>query len=106
MPIVRAFPLALVLFGTMSLTLADGSTISRITAFGRVTFGADSKFGIIVLEPSSDELLVGLDFLSKFKKTLIVSPGTNTVELADDPTPPVPHTPPTVATPTSTPPNP
>jgi hypothetical protein len=42
-----------------------------------------------MLEWSSDELLLGMDFLKKFKKTLVVSPGGNTVELQDDPTPPV-----------------
>ena len=85
MPMVRAFPLALLLFGTITLTLADGSTAFRLTAFGSVTLGNVQQFGIIVLEPSFDQLLLGTDFLKKFNKTLVVSPGRNLVELADDP---------------------
>ena len=67
MPMVKAFPLALVLFGTITLTLADGSTSYRLTAFGSITLGNVKEFGIIVLEPSFDQLLLGTDFLKKFK---------------------------------------
>ncbi len=84
MPLVKAFPLALVLFGTITLTLADGSTSYRLTAWGKVTLGGVTKFGIVVLEPSFDQVLLGMDFLKKFEKTLAVSPGRNTVHLMDD----------------------
>lgn len=85
MPLFEAFPLGLVLQGTTSVVLADGSTSVKLTALGEVRIGTESEVGVIILEPSSDDLLLGMDFLAKFNKTLRVSPGTQTVVLDDDP---------------------
>jgi len=100
MPLVKAFPLAMILFGTMTLILADGSTAFRL---GGVTLGGVTKYGIVVLEPSFEEVLLGMDFLKKFGKTLRVSPGRDAVLLIDDADMTPPAGPPAPAPPPSAP---
>jgi predicted aspartyl protease len=73
MPMVQAFPLALVLLGTASVTFGDGKTEIRLTAFGTVTLGEEEQHGVITLEWGPTDVLVGMDFLRKFKKALLVS---------------------------------
>src|SRR5437016_2255370 len=58
MPLVKAFPLGLVLQGITSIVLADGSKISRLTALGVVEIGGEQRHDIIVLEDHGDELLL------------------------------------------------
>ncbi len=73
MPMVSAFPLALILFGTTSVMLADGSTQPRLTALGTVQIGNESQVGVIVLEPVGKDVLIGMDLLRKFRRALFVS---------------------------------
>jgi len=84
MPLMQAFPLGLILRGTTSLVLADGTTIVRLTALGQVEIQGQSEVGVIILDPGSTDVLVGIEFLESFKKTLVISPGKKTVELVDD----------------------
>lgn len=72
-PIIQAFPIGLPLFGTTSLTLADGSTSNRLTALGKITLGNQQKPGVVILEQGSNEALIGMDFLRTFGLTLVMT---------------------------------
>ncbi len=72
-PMVKAFPLGLPLFGTTAITFADGSSQTRLTGAARITVGSDSNVGTAILEWSSNEILIGMAFLRLFKKALFVS---------------------------------
>ncbi|MDA2927715.1 hypothetical protein MYX78_10890 [Acidobacteria bacterium AH-259-G07] len=86
MPLVKAFPLAIVLFGTTSVLLADGTVSHKLTGWGFVEIGDQAEDGIIILAPSSIDILVGIEFLKAFKKTLFLHSGV--VALIDEKTPP------------------
>ena|SRR5215813_3067117 len=76
MPLLKAFPLGLILYGTTEVTLADGSASPKLTAKAGVTVtGGDLKIGVAVLEPTSTDILVGMDFLQKFERVLFVHTG-------------------------------
>ena len=72
MPLLDAFPLALTLMGTSSYTLADGTTSPKLLAVGTVTLQGESTSGVIVLESNQCGLLLGMDFLRKASRALIV----------------------------------
>lgn len=83
LPLLSAFPLALVLFGTTSVILADGSVQPKLTAWGFVKVGEEKKFGVIVLESSSTEVLIGMELLKTFGKELQVCSDPAKVLLID-----------------------
>lgn len=73
-PILQAFPLGLLLFGTIPVTLADGSTQYKLTCLGQAHLDNQAEIGVIIIEPSSDQVLLGMDFLRKFRKKLLIDP--------------------------------
>ena len=89
MPLTAAFPLALTLFGTTNYTLADGSTSPKLLGYGTVELDGEKAQGSIVLEANSSGLLLGMEFLKRLNKALLLSP-KNGVVLTDDPDPDVP----------------
>lgn len=83
MPLFQAFPLALPLHSTTSVILADGSQKFRLVAAGSAFVGEETHIGLVILDPTSTEVLVGMGFLRTFKKKLVVCPETDTVSLED-----------------------
>jgi len=73
LPITTAFTLGLPLYGTASPTLADGTQSTCITAQGKATFSGQTKIGVVVLQASSQEILLGMDFLRQFHLSLVVT---------------------------------
>lgn len=82
-PILQAFPIGLLLITTIPVTLADGRTDAKLGCLGRIHLGGESQVGLIIIEPSSTQPLLGMEFLRKFNKRLIVDPLQNVVELTD-----------------------
>ena len=80
-PILEAFPIGLLLHGTTSVQLADGSTQVKLTCLGMAHLGDEGQVGLIIIEPQSTQVLVGIDFLRKFKRQLVVDPTSGIVRL-------------------------
>jgi predicted aspartyl protease len=72
MPLVHALPLGLKLFGTTSLTLADGSNRINLVATGYVCVGPNEARGTVILQTDSTEFLVGMDFIRALGPMLII----------------------------------
>jgi len=83
MPLVRAFSLGLILFGTTTVVLADGSTKYKLTALGSALKEGQTEVGVIILDENSSDVLIGMDFLRTFKKVLIMHPHAPFVILED-----------------------
>lgn len=75
LPMQHAFSLKLPLEGTSSYVLADGSGGTSLTAIGHTTFGGNLVLGIVNLTPGSQDVLVGMDFLRRFKIGLTMTSG-------------------------------
>lgn len=84
MPLISAFPLGLPLTGSTTVELADGSVSSKLTALCTAYIDHDGQSGIVILEPNSTEILIGMDFLRTFKKVLLVHPNRAIVSLVDE----------------------
>ena len=85
MPMVDAFPLGLVLYGTTTTILADGSPSPKLMAVGTVAVGTEEKVGVILLNMGSgaSAVLVGMEILRIFNKSHFLI--KNTVILVDSP---------------------
>jgi predicted aspartyl protease len=85
LPILEAFPVGLILRGTMPIILADGSQQTKLTCLGELHFDGKSEVGLIIIEWENTQILVGMEFLRKFRKRLIVDPVDNKIEIVDGP---------------------
>jgi predicted aspartyl protease len=84
LPLVRAFPLALTLFGTTQYELADGSMSPKLLAHGSIDHEGEITSGLIALESNANcGPLVGMEFLRQSKKMLLL--GRGGVMLLDEP---------------------
>ena len=72
MPLVRAFPLGLMLHGITDVVLADGSVHDKLAAKATITVDKEARTDVAILEPGSNEVLVGIDFLRIFKRILLL----------------------------------
>ena len=73
MPLASAFPLGLSLSGATSIVLADGETNVKLVALCKAYLADEQQVGEVILEPSSADVLVGMKFISDFRKTLLVN---------------------------------
>lgn len=80
-PILQAFPIGLILHTTSSVILADGSKSAKLTCLGAAHLEGEAKVGLILIEPASDVVLLGMEFLRKFNMQLVVDPIAGIVEL-------------------------
>lgn len=82
MPLLRAFPLGLILRATTEVELADGSKQTKLVAEGRAFVGDRVKKGLVILEDESRDVLIGMDFLRTFRLMLNIS--KNSITLVDE----------------------
>ena len=61
------------------MALADGSTLVMLTALGAATLLDRTEVGVVLLSMTSDSILVGMDFLRRFERALVVSRETGVV---------------------------
>lgn len=73
LPIQHAFSLKLPLDGTVTVTLADGSSTVCLTVLAKTTFDGETQLGVVSLEAGSQDVLIGMDFLRKFRKSVIIT---------------------------------
>ena len=81
LPLLEAFPVGLILTGTTTVVLADGSQQIKLTCIGQVGFAGRSEIGLVIIEPQNTQALVGMEFLKKFRQRLIVDPAGGHVEV-------------------------
>lgn len=84
MPLMEAFPLGLVLRGAEPVVFANGAEEMRLTAYGTVTVGTQSRKDVILLEPDSGEVLIGIQMLKSFHLSFLIDPVTNFVQLFEE----------------------
>jgi predicted aspartyl protease len=74
LPLVDIVPLG---FSTepaaASVMLGNGTIIPNLVAQGNVTLGGQTETGAVLLDDTSNDVLVGMAFLRKFKLALIVT---------------------------------
>lgn len=80
LPLVHALKVGLILSSTASFTLADGSTDHTLLCFGGIKINGDDQVGLISISKGNDVLL-GMEFLRKFKKKLNLDCESNIVRL-------------------------
>jgi predicted aspartyl protease len=74
-PIMSALPLGLPLCGTTSVEFGDGNSSARFTALCSIDLGEEIEAGVAILEPSTTQIIVGMEFLRRFKKSIAMHRG-------------------------------
>lgn len=82
MPLLSALPLGLILYGTVTVELADGSKSVKLTARGLAIVEGETEVGVVILEPNANEVLIGMAFLRLFKRAVFLS--QNMIFLVDE----------------------
>src|ERR1700676_3531268 len=73
LPFAEMIPLGLAIRGAVPVQLGNGAVIDSLIAEGIVTLGSRAEIGPIILDQSSNDIIVGLDFLRWFKLGLILT---------------------------------
>lgn len=71
LPILRAFPLGLILVGTVNSTLADGKITTDLLASGFITIEGEKHTANFILG-AGNEILLGMEFLKKVERKLFL----------------------------------
>jgi predicted aspartyl protease len=73
LPFAEMIPLGLTIRGAVSVQLGNGAMVDNMIAEGIVTLSSQAEIGTIILDETSNDILVGLDFLRRFKLGLILT---------------------------------
>jgi predicted aspartyl protease len=73
LPLRQAFPLKLVLAGESFMRLADGRSADRLTCTGYARIGHRSEEIAVILEPDSQEVLIGVALLRALGLALLLT---------------------------------
>ena len=73
LPFTVACSLQLPLEGTTTVSLADNSPLVMLTALANATLAERTELGTVYISTTSETLLLGMDFLSRFDRALVVS---------------------------------
>ena len=85
LPLSYAIALSLPLEGVQKVALANYSTLMMLTALADVTLANRTETGVILLSQSSNTILLGMDFLGRFDRILMVSKKVGVVLLDESP---------------------
>jgi predicted aspartyl protease len=73
LPYLEIIDLGLSIHGAANVQLGDGSIITRNLSSGKVLLGDLETTGTIILDETSAEVLLGMDFLREFRLALILT---------------------------------
>jgi predicted aspartyl protease len=72
-PLLQAFPIGLPLYGTTTVQFADGSTGNKLTAMGTLMVGSVQRTGVVILQETQADALLGMDFIRRFNVALVMT---------------------------------
>ena len=72
-PLAEMIPLGLRTEGAASVMLGNGTIIDNLVARGSVTLGSQTQSGTVLLDETSNDILIGMSFLRTFNLALIVT---------------------------------
>jgi clan AA aspartic protease len=67
---------------TERVFFADNSSHIRWTSIATISVGDERQQGVVYLEPASEEVLIGVEFISKFQRMLLFYPSAQFVSHA------------------------